>query len=175
MATYFGKSCSFGLLRVPFVNCRQIMDLVIFPFGFEGRMWDLIVSVPDHCLSFYFTFIPIGKRALFTVVTDECLFQVQICKQKVLIMIVCLWHKNKFWHVNATVGGSGVICTREQKQKTTTKKTKKKTDKKYTRVQIVHFYRLLQVDVISKRENSLGYTGRQVNSLTGLSIVIFFA
>ena len=27
-----------------------------FPFGFEGRMWDLIVSVPDHCLSFYFNF-----------------------------------------------------------------------------------------------------------------------
>ena len=24
-----------------------------FPFGFEGRIWDLIVSVPDHCLSFY--------------------------------------------------------------------------------------------------------------------------
>ena len=21
----------------------------------EGLMWDLIVSVPDHCLSFYFT------------------------------------------------------------------------------------------------------------------------
>ena len=28
-----------------------------FPFGFEGRMWDLIVSVPDHCLSFYFLYI----------------------------------------------------------------------------------------------------------------------
>ena len=26
-----------------------------FPFGFEGRMWDLIVSVLDHCLSFYFS------------------------------------------------------------------------------------------------------------------------
>ena len=25
-------------------------------FGFEGRIWDLIVSVPDHCLSFYFSF-----------------------------------------------------------------------------------------------------------------------
>ena len=25
-----------------------------FPFGFEGRIWDLIVSVPYHCLSFYF-------------------------------------------------------------------------------------------------------------------------
>ena len=30
-----------------------------FPFGFEGRMWNLIVSVPDHCLSFYF--VPTGK------------------------------------------------------------------------------------------------------------------
>ena len=25
-----------------------------FPFGFEGGIWDLIVSAPDHCLSFYF-------------------------------------------------------------------------------------------------------------------------
>ena len=25
-----------------------------FPFGFEGRIWGMIVSVPDHCLSFYF-------------------------------------------------------------------------------------------------------------------------
>ena len=41
-------------------------------------------------------------------------------------------------------------------------------------MQIVYFYRLLQVDVISKRENSLWYIGRQVNSLTGLSIMIFF-
>ena len=24
-----------------------------FPFGFEGWIWDLIVLVPDHCLSFY--------------------------------------------------------------------------------------------------------------------------
>ena len=52
-------------------------------------------------------------------------------------------------------------------------KTKKKNGKKYSRVQIVPFYRLLQVNVISKRENSLGYIGRQVNSLTGLSIVMF--
>ena len=41
-------------------------------FGFEGRMWNLIVSVPDHCLSFYFSHdvaqlkglspMPAGKR-----------------------------------------------------------------------------------------------------------------
>ena len=54
MTTYLGKSCSFCLPRVPYVNCRQFMYLVI-SFGFEGRIWDLIVSVPDHCLSFYFS------------------------------------------------------------------------------------------------------------------------
>ena len=54
MTTYLGKSCSFCLPQVPFVNCRQFMYLVI-SFGFEGRIWDLIVSVPDHCLSFYYT------------------------------------------------------------------------------------------------------------------------
>ena len=31
------------------------MYLFISLFGFEGRISDLIVSVPDHCLSFYFT------------------------------------------------------------------------------------------------------------------------
>ena len=53
MTTYLEKSCSFGFPRVLFVNCRQFM--YYFPFGFEGRIWDLTVSVPDHCLSFYFT------------------------------------------------------------------------------------------------------------------------
>ena len=54
MTSYLGKSCSFGLPRVPFVNCCQFMYLVISLLVFEGRMWDLIVSVPDHCLSFHF-------------------------------------------------------------------------------------------------------------------------
>ena len=37
---------------------RKLVSVYVFsyfPFGYEGRMWDLIVSVPDHCLSFYFT------------------------------------------------------------------------------------------------------------------------
>ena len=36
---------------------RKLSSIYVFnyfPFGFEGRIWDLIVSVPDHCLSFYF-------------------------------------------------------------------------------------------------------------------------
>ena len=36
---------------------RKLLSIYVFsyfPFGFEGRIWDLIVSVPDHCLPFYF-------------------------------------------------------------------------------------------------------------------------
>ena len=33
---------------------------VPFPFGVEGRMWNSIVSVPDHCLFMYFR----GKHML---------------------------------------------------------------------------------------------------------------
>ena len=36
-----------------FRKLLSIYVLSYFPFGFESRMWDLIVSVPDHCLSFY--------------------------------------------------------------------------------------------------------------------------
>ena len=84
--------------------------------------------------------------------------------------------------MNATVGGRGGggnlhpgAKAETNKKKNNNNKTKQKKRKKYTRVQIVHFYRLLQVDFISKRENSLGYISRQVNSLTGLSVVMFFA
>ena len=42
MTTYLEKSCS---------------------FGFEGRMWDRIMSVPDHCLSFYFSYDVLGTQA----------------------------------------------------------------------------------------------------------------
>ena len=61
MTTYLGKSCSFCLPRVPsiyvfsyFPSLSSIYVFSYFPFGSEGRIWDLIVSVPDHCLSFYF-------------------------------------------------------------------------------------------------------------------------
>ena len=37
-----------------FRKLSSIYVFSYFPFGFEGRIWDLIVSVPDHCLSFYF-------------------------------------------------------------------------------------------------------------------------
>ena len=85
MTICLGRSFSFGLPRVPFVNCCHFMYVVLsllvlrkelffwftarafrkllsiyvcssFYFGFESRIWDLIVSVPDHCLLFYFKY-----------------------------------------------------------------------------------------------------------------------
>ena len=55
LTTCLGKSCSSGLPRVPFVNCCQFMYLGPSSLGLKGRIWDLIVSVPDHCLSFHFS------------------------------------------------------------------------------------------------------------------------
>ena len=69
MTNYLGKSCSFCLPRVPFVSYRRFVSLVISLFGFEGRIWDLIVLVPDHCLSFYFSLMHRG--------TSSCSFCLQ--------------------------------------------------------------------------------------------------
>ena len=49
-----GKELLIGFTASAF---RKLLSIYVFsylPFSFEGRMWDLIVSVPDHCLSFYF-------------------------------------------------------------------------------------------------------------------------
>ena len=68
MTTYLGKSCSIGFPRIPFVNCRQFMYLFISLFGIEGRVWNLIVSVLDHCLSFYFASEFYGPLVLSSIV-----------------------------------------------------------------------------------------------------------
>ena len=56
MTTCVGKTFSFGLLCVSFVNVYQFLCVSYFSrFGFEGEMWDMIVWILDHCLSVYFT------------------------------------------------------------------------------------------------------------------------
>ena len=45
---------SVGFIASAFRKLPSIYVFSYFPFGFEGRMWDLILSVSDHCLSFYF-------------------------------------------------------------------------------------------------------------------------
>ena len=47
-----------GIIRFAARAFRKLLSIYVFsyfPFGFAGRIWDRIVSVPDHCLSFYFT------------------------------------------------------------------------------------------------------------------------
>ena len=53
MITCLGKTCSFGLRYMPFVNffqcvcvCVCLCVCVSFPFGFEGEKWDLMVVIP---------------------------------------------------------------------------------------------------------------------------------
>ena len=54
MNTCLGKSCFIWFTASAFRKLLLIYVFRYFPFGFEGRMWELIVSVPDHCLFFYF-------------------------------------------------------------------------------------------------------------------------
>ena len=52
----FGKELFIRFTASAFRKLPSVYVFSYFPFGFEGRMWDLIVSVPDHCLSFYFLY-----------------------------------------------------------------------------------------------------------------------
>ena len=49
----FGKGLFILFAASAFRKLSSIYVFSYFPFGFEGRIWDLIVSIPDHCLSFY--------------------------------------------------------------------------------------------------------------------------
>ena len=51
----FGKELFIRFSASAFRKLPSIYVFSYFPFGFEGRIWDLIVPVPDRCLSFYFT------------------------------------------------------------------------------------------------------------------------
>ena len=58
----FGKELFILFAASAFRKLSSIYVFNYFPFGFEGRIWDLIVSVPDHCLSFYFAILRISNR-----------------------------------------------------------------------------------------------------------------
>ena len=101
MTTYLGKSCSFCLPRVPFVNCPSIYVFSYFPFGFEGRIWDLTVSVPDHCLSFYFDRLPFNRwLKLFNCqIFSQLAFRIKGSSPKTYfissifrLLCIALWH-----------------------------------------------------------------------------------
>ena len=49
------KSYSFGLLYVYFMNIYPFVCLLLSFLVLRVLMWDLMVLVPDHCLSVCFT------------------------------------------------------------------------------------------------------------------------
>ena len=52
--TLSGKELSIRFAARAFRKLLSIYIFSYFPFGFEGKVWDLIVSVPDNWLSLYF-------------------------------------------------------------------------------------------------------------------------
>ena len=67
MTTCLGKKL---FIRFTARAFRQLLSIYVFsqfPFGFEGKMWDLIASVPDHCLSFYFAVCIYFLRVLYLI------------------------------------------------------------------------------------------------------------
>ena len=50
----FGKELLIRFTASAFRKLPSIYVFSYFPFGFEGRMCSWFLSVPDHCLSFYF-------------------------------------------------------------------------------------------------------------------------
>ena len=49
----FGKELFTRLTVRVFRGRLSNFVCVLFPFGIEGRVWVVIVLIPDHCLSIY--------------------------------------------------------------------------------------------------------------------------
>ena len=64
MTTYLGKSCSFGLPRGPFVNCRQFMYLVIsllvLRAGCGIRLYQFLI------IAYLFTLFVVNKQCTWS-------------------------------------------------------------------------------------------------------------
>ena len=63
-----GKELFIRFTASAFRKLPSVYVISYFPFGFEGRIWDLIVSVPDHCLPFYST----GQHANLKASSQPC-------------------------------------------------------------------------------------------------------
>ena len=58
----YGKELFIRVIASVFRKLLSVYVFSYFPFGFKGMMWDLIVSVPDQCLSFYFAPLMLSYR-----------------------------------------------------------------------------------------------------------------
>ena len=79
MTTCLGKELFTLFTARVFRKMLSMFVLSYFPFGFEGRIWDLIVSVPDHCLSFYFGISQSDTILYFMLIHEKFLTSTPLC------------------------------------------------------------------------------------------------
>ena len=72
----FGKELFIRFAASAFRKLLSVYVFCYFPFGFEGRIWDLIVLVPDHCLSFYFEILYFDVYVTFDVFSVFFIFSI---------------------------------------------------------------------------------------------------
>ena len=60
-----GKELCVRFTASPFRKLLSFFVFSYFPIGFAGVIWDLTVSVPDHCLSFYFRYYVFSVFVIF--------------------------------------------------------------------------------------------------------------
>ena len=127
MTTYLGKSCSFGLPRVPFINCRQFMYLVnsllvlragcgiwLYQFLIIAYLCALcffygafhVFVLPCSLFSFFFCFF--FFPVLFNIViTSVCEGRSGICA---FLAFVCLFCARKFLPIFTVSQGLAAVC-----------------------------------------------------------------
>ena len=77
-------------------------------------MWDLIVSVPDHCLSFYFPLLHSRlQNHLYSWVNTKISLELAICQcvqiYKVFRLTPTLFDGDYSWHKKHDASQSGII------------------------------------------------------------------
>ena len=96
MTTYLGKSCSFCLPRVPFVNCRQFMYLVIsflvLRAGYGIWLYQFLI------IAYLFTLIRLGRCPGWSesLLGVQVILLVLLCGSSILIILCSLKTRCEF-------------------------------------------------------------------------------
>ena len=95
MTTYLEKSCSFGLPRVPFVNCRQFMYLVISLLVWGAGCWIWLYQF--LIIAYLFTFMNLFYATDWYFLLNEPFYAIDYLFYQWNLMIAalfpCIWCK----------------------------------------------------------------------------------
>ena len=92
MTTCLGKSCSFGLPRVPFVNCCQFMYLVISLLVSRAGCGILLYQF----LIIVYLFTLLQMTLHFMLLQDSCIRHIRVRSKVIILKIADNWKRNRF-------------------------------------------------------------------------------